>query len=141
MGQTREPHEGSWMYLSTAHGSSLGEGVQKICRRHGWPVLAASEQPAHRRLQALRLADACIVEVSAFDGARDDLAIAVTEGRPVIALHLQLDEDAWPADLAFADRAVQRVSCREVDDCLAALDRVLGDEDWQEQVAQAAPYE
>jgi hypothetical protein len=128
------------MYVSLLHGE-LEAGIRDTCRRHGWPVLAPSDQPAERRLQALRLADACIVDVSAASpdvGA--ELAFALCQGRPVITLRNEMASTApFVEDIVRDHPAVRHLSYDDVKDCLTALDQVLGDLIWQEQVARAAP--
>lgn len=129
------------MYLSLLSDDEFLAGVREACRRHGWPVLAASEEPPGRRLQALRLADACILDIS-IDGldAGAELALALCEGRPVIALRSH-SADSTPLleELTREHPAVRQVSYRGLDDCLAVLEGVLSEGRWQEQVAQAAP--
>jgi hypothetical protein len=137
----REPHEGAWVYVSLPHGERLENGVQETCRRRGWPVLAARSERSELRLQALRLADACIVHVSsASPDAGAELAFALCEGRPVIALWSALGTRApLVEDILRTHPDVHQLRCDDVEGCIAALDRILGDPAWQRQVAQAAP--
>jgi hypothetical protein len=104
-------------------------------------VLSATEERSELRLQALRLADACIVHVSSTSpDAGAELAFALCEGRPVIALWDETQAGAPLVEgLVRTHPAVQRLSCDDVEECVAALDRVLGDPAWQHQVALAAP--
>jgi hypothetical protein len=137
----REPHEGAWLYVSLPHGERLEDGVKATCQRHGWPVLTARGERSELRLQTLRLADACIVHVSsASPDAGAELAFALSEGRPVIALWSVIGAKApLVEDIMQAHPAIHRLRCDDVQECLAALDRILGDPVWQEQVALAAP--
>jgi hypothetical protein len=129
------------MYLSLGPGEALEAGVRDACQRHGWPVLAANDESAERRLYALRLADACILDVSIADrDAGAELAVALCEGRPVIALRPETAESTPILDELTRDHPrVRQLSYRGLEDCLAALNVVLGEEQWQEQVARAAP--
>lgn len=129
------------MYVSLPQGERLRLGVAEMCRRHGWPVVAATEELADRRLQALRLADACIVDIScAGADVGAELAFALCEGRPVIALRNERAGSApFVENIAREHPAVRQLSYENVEECLAALDRVLGDLVWQKQVARAAP--
>jgi hypothetical protein len=137
----REPHEGAWIYVSLPHGELLEDGVTETCQRHGWPVLRARDELSELRLQALRLADACIVQVSsASTDAGAELAFALCEGRPVIALWNRMEMNApLVEDIMLTHPAIHRLSCDDIEECVNALDRVLGDPVWQEQVARAAP--
>ncbi len=141
MACAREPHEGAWMYVSLPHGEQLEDGVKTTCQRHGWPVLTARDERSDLRLQALRLADACIVHISsASPDAGAELAFALCEGRPLIALWSALGTRApLVEDIMRAHPAVHRLCCDEIEGCIEALDCVLGDPAWQEQVARAAP--
>jgi hypothetical protein len=141
MACAHEPHEGLWMYVSLPSDEQLEGAVNDMCRRHGWPVVTAADRPTQRRLQALRLADACIVHVSpATPDAEAELAFALCEGRPVIAFRSALETNAPLVDDLLRDHpAVHQLSCDDVAECVAALDGLLGDPVWQEQVAQAAP--
>jgi hypothetical protein len=129
------------MYVSLPHGERLEDGVKATCQRHGWPILAARDERSELRLQALRLADACIVHVSsASPDAGAELAFALCEGRPVIALWSRMGMKApLVEDLMRTHPAVHRLSCDDIEECVDALDRVLGDPAWQRQVARAAP--
>jgi hypothetical protein len=137
----REPHEGAWVYVSLPHGEPLEGGVKETCRRHGWPVLTARDERSELRLQALRLADACIVYVSsASPDAGAELAFALCEGRPVIALWSAIGMRApLVEDILRTHPAVHQLRCDDVERCVDALDRVLGDPAWQQQVARATP--
>jgi hypothetical protein len=137
----REPHEGAWMYVSLPQGEPFALGVAEACRRHGWPVVAATDEHADRRLQALRLADACIVDISGdTSDAGAELAFALCEGRPVIALRsTRAPSSPFIEDIARDHPAVRQLSYDDPEECLAALDGVLGDRAWQTQVARAAP--
>jgi hypothetical protein len=137
----REPHEGAWVYVSLPPGERLEDGVHETCRRHGWPVLTAGDERSELRLQALRLADACVVHVSsASPDAEAELAFALREGRPVIALWSATEARApLVEDVLRTHPAVHQLRCDNVERCLDALDRVLGDPVWQQQVARAAP--
>jgi nucleoside 2-deoxyribosyltransferase len=141
MDHKREPHEGAWMYVSLPQGERLQVGVRETCRRHGWPVVSANDELADRRLQALRLADACIVDIScASPDVGAELAFALCEGRPVIALRSEEGRSApFVEEITREHPSVRQLSYEDVDGCLAALDSVLGDLVWQEQVAWAAP--
>ncbi len=141
MNHRREPHEGSWIYVSLPQGEPLALGVMDACRRHGWPVVAASDDPADRRLQALRLADACILDISG-EGpdAGAELATALREGRPVIALRGAIAPcSPFLEDIARESSLLRQLSCDDTEECLTALDGVLADHAWQTQVARAAP--
>jgi len=130
------------MYVSLPHGERLEEGVKEACRRHGWPVLAAAGEPVGRRLQALRLADACIVYISssASPDAGAELAWALCEGRPVIVFRSGMGISAPLVEDIMRDHpSVRQLSCDDVEECMVALDGVLSDPAWQEQVARAAP--
>lgn len=129
------------MYVSLPHDERLEDGVNETCRRHGWPVLTARDERSDLRLQALRLADACIVHVSsAGPDAGAELAFALCDGRPVIALWSAMGTRApLIEDILQTHPAVHQLRCDDVEGCVAALDRVLGDPAWQQQVAWAAP--
>jgi hypothetical protein len=129
------------MYLSLPNGEEFHAGVHEACRRHGWPVFAASEEPAGRRLQALRFADACILDISiAGSDAGAELAFALCEGRPVIALRSDTASSTPLLDeLTREHPRVRQVNYWGLNDCLAALEGVLSEERWQEQVARATP--
>jgi hypothetical protein len=137
----REPHEGTWMYVSLSHDERLEQGVTETCQRHGWPVRAATGERSERRLQALRFADACIVYVSSTSSdAGAELAFALCEERPVIAFSSGTGTRSPLIEDLVRDRPdVHQLSCDDVEDCMAALDCLLADPAWQEQVAQAAP--
>jgi hypothetical protein len=137
----REPHEGAWIYVSLPHGEPLEDGVTATCQRHGWPVLTARDGRSELRLQALRLADACIVHLtSASPDAGAELVFALCEGRPVIALWSRMEMNApLVEDIMLTHPAIHQLSCDDIEECVDALDRVLGDPTWQEQVARAAP--
>jgi hypothetical protein len=137
----REPHEGMWIYVSLPHGEPLGDGVAATCQRHGWPVLGARDERCELRLQALRLADACIVHLtSASPDAGAELAVALCEGRPVIALWSQTEMTTpLVEDIMLSHPAIYQLNCDDVEQCMDALDRILEDPAWQEQVARAAP--
>jgi hypothetical protein len=138
----REPHEGAWIYVSARSGQPLQSVVHVTCRRHGWPVLAADEVPSAQSTQALRLADACILDISPNgpDSGGADLALALREGRPVIALSGAPAKRAPRVEeLMRTHPGVRQLSCDDIGECAAALDRLLGDPAWQRQVALAAP--
>lgn len=129
------------MYVSVPPGEQLEYAVNETCRRHGWPVVSAAGRPTERRLQALRLADACIVDISsATADAGAELAFALCEGRPVIAFRGKSETHApLVEDLLREHPAVRQLSGDNVTECAAALDSLLSDPAWQEQVAQASP--
>lgn len=129
------------MYVSLPHGERLENGVKEACQRHGWPVLTATDKRSELRLQALRLADACIVYVSSESpDAGAEFAFALCEGRPVIALWSGMGMRAPLIEgIIQAHPGVHQLSCDDVEECVDALDRVLGDPTWQQQVARAAP--
>lgn len=129
------------MYVSLPHDERLEDGVHETCRRHGWPVLTARDERSERRLQTLRLADACIVHVaSASPDAGAELAFALGAGRPVIALwSARAARTPLVEDILRTHPAVHQLRCEDVEGCVEALDRVLGDPVWQQQVARAAP--
>jgi hypothetical protein len=104
-------------------------------------VLAADEGPSARFTQALRLADACILDISANGpDSGSDLALALREGRPVIALSGAPAKRApHVEELIRTHPGVPQLSCQDIGECAAALDRLLGDPAWQRQVALAAP--
>ncbi len=129
------------MYVSLPPGELLEDGVKETCQRHGWPVLAARDERSELRLQALRLADACIVHVSsASPDAGAELAFALCEGRPAIALWSQMGMKApLVEDIMRTHPAIRQLSCDDIEECVDALDRILGDPAWQQQVARTAP--
>lgn len=141
MGYKREPHDGAWVYLSVPHSEELRDGIADVCMQHGWPVVTAEGADSERRLAALRFADACILDVSTTTAnAGSELALAVREGRPLIAIRSRAAEDAPLAEEATrGNGAVRQLSYSAVEDCLSELHEVLGDGLWQEQVARAAP--
>jgi hypothetical protein len=126
------------MYVSLPHGHLLEQEVAEMCRKHGWPVLRATDERAERRAQALRFADACIVHISSGGGA--ELAFALREERPVIAVGSEMDMSSLPIEDIVRDRpGIHQLSCDDVEGCMTALDLLLADPTWQEQVARAAP--
>lgn len=147
-----EPHEGEWIYVSAprAHVNGtteiLNERITLTIRSRGWVVLdrggEGDEDPRRevRRLEALRTADACVVDVSSRSeivGA--EIAIAVCSGRPVIVL----EHESRPAAgfiSALLDRSRLRrvIRYRDVDDCVDALSRTLEDLEWRQAVGHAA---
>lgn len=129
------------MYVSLPSGEQLEDGVNETCQRHGWPVLTARDERSELRLQALRLADACIVYVSsASPDAGAELAFALCEGRPVIALWSGMEMGApLVEDIMRTHPAIHQLRCDDVEGCVDALDRILGDPAWQARVARAAP--
>jgi hypothetical protein len=141
MACAHEPHEGVWMYVSVPPGEQLEHAVNETCRRHGWPVVSATSRTTQRRLQALRLADACIVDISsATADAGAELAFALCEGRPLIAFRSASETNApLVEDLLRDHPAVHQLSRDDLAECVAALDSLLGDPAWHEQVARAAP--
>lgn len=134
-------HEGEWMYVSLAGNTQLANGVRDACLRCGWPVLEGSAQPGERRLHALALADACILHIS--KNSRDvgvELAFAASEQRPIIALRSSCEEPAPLVEhIIRGHSAIRELSCDDVDRCVAALETLLGDPAWQEEVARATP--
>lgn len=129
------------MYVSLPRGEPLALGLTEACRRHGWPVVAAADEPAERRLQALRLADACILDVSADSSdVGAELKVALREGRPVIALRsTTAPSSSLLEDIAREHPSIRQLSYDDPEECLTALDGVLADHTWQTQVARAAP--
>jgi hypothetical protein len=129
------------MYVSLPQGEPLALGVTEACRRHGWPVVAATDEHADRRLQALRLADACILDISGdTSDAGAELAFALCEGRPVIALRsANAPNSRFLEDIAREYPRVRQLSYHDPEECVTALDGVLGDRAWQAQVSRAAP--
>jgi hypothetical protein len=127
-----ELHEGSWFYVSAS--VQPLDSVLAACRRHGWPVVVGSDDlGAGRRIQALRLADACIVDLSTSSPeVEEELTVALRERRPVIALR--------SARVPSLDRPdVRELSFRDGADCRRQLDRLLTDPSWQRDVALATP--
>ena len=82
-----QAHEGEWIYVSGAV-AHLGP----IIRAKGWLAITGEVEQndprtAARRVNALRTADACIIDVSkASIDVGAELATAVFAERPVIAL-------------------------------------------------------
>lgn len=120
-------HEGSWLYVS-AHVEPL-DRVRSVCRGHGWPVIVGSDLDPARRAQALRLADACIVDAA----AADELATAIAQQRPVVALRQAGSPPGERLD------GVHELPYGDHDECAEALGRLLADPDWRRHVAHAAP--
>jgi hypothetical protein len=145
-----ELHEGEWIYLSVPfehlNGSAarMTEGVVATLHACGWPALIGAsidgEWSTAARLEALRIADACVFDVStpsADIGA--EIAIAFGAGRPVIAL----EDAARPASRLIAgliadDSRTRTIVYHDVDDCLAALADTLRDLTWMTAIGDGA---
>jgi len=132
-------HEGSWLYVSARVGPL--DSVLAVCRQHDWPVIVGSEElPARRRAQALRLADACIVEASiSSPHAEDELLLAIQQRRPVVAL--RASGATGGSALSTRSDDVQELTYHDNEECARALDLLLANPDWQRRVALAAPTE
>lgn len=108
--------------------------VRSVCRSHGWSVIVGGDLDPARRAQALRLADACIVDAAAAGShADEELTMAIEQGRPVVALRRSGSPSAGGRD------AVCELSYADRDECAEALGRLLADPDWRRRVALAAP--
>lgn len=129
-------HEGSWLYVS-AHVHPL-DRVLAVCRSHGWSVIVGSEELGpRRRAQALRMADACIVDAStSWPHAEDELSLAVEQRRPVVVLcQTGCTTQSAPA----GSDGVRELAYEDGEECARALDRLLMDPNWRRHVALAAP--
>lgn len=141
-----ELHEGNWLYVS-AHiqpadnDRDMLDSVLAVCRGNGWPVIVGDhEMSPERRAQALRLADACIVNVTVSSAEVEvEISLALGECRPTIALR----RSAQPAatSIAHGHDAFHELRFRDRDECVQALEQLLMDPDWQRRVAVASPTE
>jgi hypothetical protein len=138
----QQTHEGEWIYISGAF-AELGD----IVRSKGW--LAIGEEPAEderraaaRRVNALRTADACVIDVGAdsFEvGA--ELATAVFSGRPVIALEdAERPTSTFVSELLSGKPGVRTVRYSSSDDRAEALSRTLDDPVWLSSMGQATRH-
>jgi hypothetical protein len=146
--QQPEVDEGSWLYLrfgsQDASSAPLVRQVTELCRDTGWNVYAPAVEDrtgveAQRDLDAMRLADACVIELcSASDRIASDLAAARAEGRPIVGLRRR-EETPMPA-LDDYERAVV-VAWSEPDECLRELRRTLVDPQWRTMLREDAPVD
>jgi hypothetical protein len=145
-----ELHEGEWIYLSmpfehlNGSATTMADGIVTTLHAHGWPALIGTSVDAERstaaRFEALRTADACVLDVStpsADIGA--EVAMAIGAGRPVIALEdAALPPSRLVADLIAHDPRARTIVYHDVDDCLVALAETLGDLTWITTIGDAA---
>lgn len=145
-----EPCEGEWIYLSAplAHlngsAASMTDGIVAAMRARGWEAFLAApvddERSTAARLEALRTADACVIDVSSSSAdVGAEVATALGAGRPVVALQDAVHPPSgFVAALIARDVRSRTIVYQDVDDCLSALGATLEDPRWIAAVGDAA---
>jgi hypothetical protein len=134
--------ESTWVYLATPPArNELAEAMTEVCRAAGWGVYRPEGRAAgpRQRLDAMRHADAVIVDLSAEDSQTvADLAAARDAGRPILALQpAPRKARAEISELLDGyDRAVV-LACADTHECLQLAGETLTAASWRVLVRDA----